>query len=144
MSSMPQHEVPVTDRATAALVEGRTLMRVNLWRIFWVSAVVAFFASRATGAGSSAWLRLGAIALMCLLVYRGLRWALWLLGAFTVLAGALMVVLAFTTPGMQLFDRALFAVLGAVQVIAFVILVKAPSVRAFMASQREPPSKAGP
>ena len=144
MSTTLPNDAPNPDHATAALAEGRTLMRVNLWRIFWVSAVVAFFASRAAGTGMSAWLRLGAIALMCLLVYRGLRWALWLLGAFTVLAGALMVLLAFTTPGMQLFDRALFAVLGAVQVIAFVILVKAPSVSAFMASQRESPSRAGP
>lgn len=86
--------------------------------------------------GNAAWLRLAAIALMCVLVYRGRRWALWLLGFFAVLAGGFLVVLAFVTPNMSVFDRALFGVLGAVQVLAFVILVKAPSVRAFMAAQR--------
>lgn len=127
----PQPPVPA-----AQLAEGRTLVRVNLWRIFWVSAVVAWVAARAEGTGSTAWLRLAAIALMCVLVYRGRRWALWMLGFFAVLAGVLMVLLALLSPKLQLFDRVLFALLGAVQVIAFVILVKAPSVRAFMAAQR--------
>lgn len=121
----------------ATLEEGRSLLRVNLWRIFWVSAVVTFFAAQARAeSGTSAYLRLAAIAFMCVLVYRGYRGALWGLGFFTALAGALMVVMAFTTPALRLFDRALFAVLGAVQVIAFIILVKAPAVRAFMATQR--------
>ncbi len=128
---------PVAPPEPSTLDEGRSLLRVNLWRIFWVSAVVTYFASQAgADVGRSAYMRLAAIALMCVLVHRGYRGALWGLGLFTVLAGVLMVVMALTTPALQLFDRALFAVLGAVQVIAFVILVKAPAVRAFMATQR--------
>lgn len=117
--------------------EGRALVRVNLWRIFWVSAVVTYFASRSPAAeGIAAYLRLAAIALMCVLVYRGYRGALWGLGFFTALAGALMVVMAVTTTSLRLFDRALFGVLGGVQVLAFLILWKAPEVQEFMRAQR--------
>ena len=85
---------------------------------------------------TAAWLRLAAIALLCLLVYRGLRLALWALGIFAVLAGALMVFAAVVRPDLPVTTRLLFGATGALQVAAFVILVKAPAVRTFMAAQR--------
>ncbi len=118
----------------AELEEGRALVRTNLWRIFWVSAIVAWLGSRS--AGNLAWLRLVAIALACLLAYRGLRWGLWLLGVLTVFAGAMMIGLALTVPGLEWTDRVLLAGGGMVQVLAFLILLNAPEVRAFMEHQR--------
>jgi hypothetical protein len=125
------------------LVEGRSLTRINLWRIFWVSAIVTMLAVQGNSGqnASAAWLRLAAIALLCLLVYRGLRWALWALGVFAVLAGALMVFAAVAKPEMSVATRLLFGATGALQVAAFVILVRAPAVRTFMAAQRTVPAK---
>lgn len=120
----------------ALVADGRALTRVNLWRIFAVSAVVTWIAARAPGANAALWPRLGLILLACLLVYRGYRWALWLLGFLTVLAGSMMVVLAVAKEGMHWTDRIMFGVPGAFQVLAFLILVKAPEVRAFMEAQR--------
>jgi peptidoglycan/LPS O-acetylase OafA/YrhL len=120
-----------------AVVDGGALVRTNLWRIFGVSALVASVAAPSTG--SAAWLRLAAIGLACLLVYRGLRWALWLLGSMTIIAGALMVYLAVATDGMDWTYRVLFGVCGMVQVLAFLILVRAPEARQFMESQRSVP-----
>jgi hypothetical protein len=121
----------------AELRLGRALVRTNLWRIVWVSLVVGGVAASAPGArplASAA--RLGLIVLTALLVYRGLRWALWLLGAMTVLAGIAMVVVAFVHPDLDWLPRALFAVGGTAQVLSFLVLVKAPEVRAYMASRR--------
>jgi len=121
----------VTERSA-----GRLLVRTNLWRIFWVSAVVTWIASRSpTSTLGGTWGRLAVIALCCLLVYQGRRWALWLLGLLTVFAGLMMVVVAFTIPDMSWTNRIIWGVSGAVQVLAFVILVKAPEVRAFMSAQ---------
>ena len=120
------------------LAEGRALARINLWRIFWVSAIVTMLAVQGDSGQdtTAAWLRLAAIALLCLLVYRGLRLALWALGVFAVLAGALMVFAAVVRPDLPVATRLLFGATGALQVAAFVILVKAPAVRAYMAAQR--------
>ena len=130
--------------ASDSLAEGRALTRINLWRIFWVSAVVTLLAAQGHSGqdASAAWLRLAAIGLLCLLVYRGLRWALWLLGLFAVVAGALMLYTAIANRDLSIATRFLFGATGALQVAAFVILAKAPAVRAFMASQR-PPRQAG-
>ncbi len=128
-------DISPQDRVTPPSAnEGQALVRINLWRIFGVSAVVASLS--APSAGASAWLRLVAIALACLLVYRGLRWALWLLGSMTILAGALMLYLALAGSAMPLADRVLFGVCGTVQVLAFVILARAPEAREFMDAQR--------
>jgi hypothetical protein len=116
------------------LIEGRALVRTNLWRIFIISACVAWIASSSTG--SAAWMRLIVIGLVCLLVYRGLRWALWLLGALTLIAGLMMIGVALARPELHWTDRYLFAAAGAVQVLAFVILLKAPEARQFMQHQR--------
>lgn len=115
---------------------GRRLARVNLWRIFAISALVTVVAASQLGAGQADVLRLVVIALCCVLVYRGHRWALWLLGLLTVGAGALMVVLSLAMPALDWTYRVVLGVLGAVQVLAFVILLKAPEVRAFMDAQR--------
>ncbi len=124
--------------------EGRALTRVNLWRIFWVSAMVTYFAAQSQPVeASAAYLRLAAIALMCVLVYRGYRGALWGLGFFTALAGALMVIMAVSNTSLRLLDRTLFGVLGGVQVLAFLILLKAPEVKEFMRAQRERHAKGG-
>ncbi|MDB4907718.1 MAG: hypothetical protein JWO05_2502 [Gemmatimonadetes bacterium] len=120
------------------LREGRSLVRVNLWRIFWVSAVVTWLAAGSAGSNPVAtWGRLAVIALCCVLVWRGSRRALWALGLFTVFAGAAILVIAFAMKGLDWIDRVVFAIAGGVQVLAFVILVKAPEVRAFMAAQKE-------
>jgi hypothetical protein len=116
--------------------DGRTLTHVNLSRIFVVSVIVTLIGTRAPDSGAANWQRLGLILLCCLLVYRGYRWALWLLGVLAVLAGGFMVVLAFGMSGMHWTDRILFGVPGALQVAAFFVLIKAPQVRAFMAAQR--------
>jgi hypothetical protein len=116
------------------LIDGRALVRTNLWRIFFISACVAWIASRSTG--SAAWMRLIVIGLVCLLVYRGLRWALWLLGALTLLAGLMMIGVALARPELHWTNRYLFAAAGVVQVLAFVILLKAPEARQFMEHQR--------
>ena len=133
---MANPEIPPTE---PEIIEGRSLVRTNLWRIFWVSAVITWIASgspSSTAAGT--WGRLAVIALCCALVYRGRRWALWLLGLLTVFAGLLMVITAFTTPGLEWTNRTLWGVSGAVQVVAFVILAKATEVRSYMrAKQRE-------
>jgi hypothetical protein len=118
----------------AELAVGRALTRTNLWRIFWISAVVGLMSSSVLGA--AAWLRVALIGFVCLLVYRGLRGALWVLGLLTVFAGVMMVFTAVARPGFDWTDRVLFGVLGVVQVLAFVILLKAPEVRAFMEGQR--------
>ena len=110
------------------LTEGRSLVRVNLWRIFWVSAFVAWLGGRTAEAGSTALLRVIVIALLCLLVYRGYRWALWALGVFTVIAGVIMVGIAVVSSALQPIDRALLGVAGGVQVAAFVILLRAPVI----------------
>lgn len=113
-------------------------MRVNLWRIFWVSAVVTWLAAGAADANLVAtWGRLVIIGLCCLLVWRGSRRALWALGLFTVFAGGAMFVMALVMKGLDWTDRIVFAIAGGVQVLAFVILLKAPEVRAFMAAQKE-------
>ena len=129
----------MTDEAPTRelLDEGRSLARVNLWRIFWVSAFVTWLGAQASNQALVGALRIVMIGLMCVLVYRGFRWALWLLGALTVLAGVLMVGVAVGKAGLEPLDRALFAVGGAVQVAAFVILLRAPAVSAFMRSQRD-------
>ena len=127
------------------IIEGRSLVRTNLWRIFWVSAVVTLIASESpssTVAGT--WGRLAVIALCCLLVYQGRRWALRLLGLLTVFAGLLMVITAFTTPGLEWTIRTLWGVSGAVQVIAFVILAKANEVRSYMCAKQAGPAVRGP
>lgn len=118
----------------AELAEGRSLTRTNLWRIFWVAVVVASMSSSILGA--AAWIRVALIGLVCLLVHRGRRGALWLLGALTVFAGAGMVVIAVVRGDLQWTDRVLFGVLGTAQVLSFVILLKAPEVRRFMEHQR--------
>ena len=118
------------------LVNGKSLTRVNLWRIFAVSVIVTWIGASQPEAAATAWPRLVLIGLCCVLVYRGYRWALWVLGLLTVLAGAFMVVLAFVMADLHWTDRVLFGVLGALQVAAFVILSRAPEVRAFMAAQR--------
>ena len=116
---------------------GRRLARVNLWRIFAISALVTGVAwSSRAGAGAMDALRLLAIAVCCVQVYRGRRWALWLLGLLTVGAGALMVALSLVLPTLDWAVRVTMGVLGAVQLLAFVILVKAPEVRAYMAARR--------
>ena len=117
------------------LIEGRALVRTNLWRIFFISACVAWMGSR-TG-GSATWMRLIVIGLVSLLVYRGLRWALWLLGALTLLAGLIMIGVGLTRPELHWTDRYLFAVAGGVQVLAFLILLRAPEARQFMEHQRQ-------
>jgi hypothetical protein len=117
------------------LIEGRALVRTNLWRIFIISACVAWIASGSTG--SAAWMRLIVIGLVCFLVYRGLRWALWVLGALTLIAGLMMIGVAFARPELHWTDRYLFAAAGVVQVLAFVILLKAPEAREFMEHQRQ-------
>ena len=122
------------DPADDELAQGRALTRTNLWRIVWVSAVVAALSARIVGPVS--WLRLAVIALVSLLVYRGLRGALWVLGVLTVFAGAGMAVVALVRTDMRWADRLLFGGLGVVQVLAFVILLKAPEVQRFMAHQR--------
>lgn len=127
--------IRLTDDELAA---GRALTRVNLWRIFGVSALVALLSSRSSGDTGAAWLRLLAIGLSCLLVYKGLRWALWLLGLLTVLAGAAMMVVGLMGVSLHWTDRVVFSVGGAVQVLAFLILLKAPEVRSFMEHQRHP------
>jgi hypothetical protein len=116
------------------VIEGRGLVRTNLWRIFLISACVASLASGSTG--SASWMRLVVIGLVCLLVYRGFRWALWLLGALSVFAGLMMIGVALTRPDLHWTDRYLFAAAGVVQVLAFVILLKAPEAREFMTHQR--------
>jgi hypothetical protein len=127
---------PLTSPKVADHLEGRVLVRTNLWRIFWVSAVVTWIASGSpTSTLAGTWGRLAVIALCCLLVYNGRRWALWLLGMLTVFAGLMMVVVAFTIPEMSWTNRIIWGVSGAVQVLAFVILLKAPEVRAFMIVQ---------
>jgi hypothetical protein len=117
------------------LIEGRALVRTNLWRIFFISACVAWIAARSSG--SEAWMRLVVIGLVCLLVYRGLRWALWLLGALTLFAGLMMIGVALARPELHWTDRYLFAAAGVVQVLAFLILLKAPEARQFMEHQRD-------
>lgn len=117
-----------------AIADGRSLVQTNLLRIVWVSAVVAWLSAPMLGA--AAWLRLAMIVLVCVLVYRGLRGALWVLGALTVFAGVGMSVLAVIRAELHWSTRVMFAVLGAVQVLAFVILLKAPEVRRFMEHQR--------
>jgi hypothetical protein len=119
----------------ASADEGRALARTNLWRIFSISVVVSVVAARGP-AGDAVWARLFVIGLACLLVYRGLRWALWLLGILTVFAGLAMVAVGIGVEGIDWTNRVLLAVGGAVQVLAFVILARAPEVRAFMAAQR--------
>ena len=116
------------------LADGRALTRVNLGRIVGVAAVIAAMSSPLLGA--AAWLRLAMIALVSVLVYRGMRGALWALGVLTVFAGVGMVFVALVRGELSWTDRVLFAVLGAVQVLAFVILLKAPEVQRFMAHQR--------
>jgi hypothetical protein len=120
---------------TTELIEGRALVRTNLWRIFFISACVAWVAAETLA--SAAWMRLIVIGLVCLLVYRGLRWALWLLGALTVFAGLSMIAIALIRPDLHWTDRYLFAAAGVVQVLAFVILLKAPEAREFMRHQRQ-------
>lgn len=128
----------------AELQLGRMLVRTNLWRIVWVAVVVHMIAGGAPDANVPATVaRLVMIGLTAWLVYRGLRWALWLLGALTVLAGVFMVVVALVTPALDWTLRALFAVAGAAQVFAFLVLVKAPEVRAFMQAQRDAASARG-
>jgi hypothetical protein len=117
------------------LIGGRELVRTNLWRIFLISACVASLASRS--AGGASWMRLIVVGLVCLLVYRGFRWALWLLGALTVFAGLMMIGVALARADLHWTHRYLFAVAGAVQLFAFVILLKAPEAREFMGHQRQ-------
>lgn len=122
------------DPDDALVTEGRKLARTNLWRIIWVSAVVAMMSAPVLGI--AAWLRLAMISLVSVLVYRGLRVALWVLGGLTVFAGVGMVVVAAVRGDLHWTDRVLFGVLGAAQVLSFVILFKAPEVRRFMEHQR--------
>lgn len=117
------------------IAEGGRLARVNLWRLFAISAVVSWV-GRGGPDGVAGWLRLALIGLFCVLVYRGMRWALVVLGLLTVLAGVLMVGLAFVMADMPAASRLLLGVLGVVQVSAFLILYNAPEVRAFMAARR--------
>jgi hypothetical protein len=116
------------------LAEGRALMRTNLWRILWVSIVVATMSASVLGA--TAWLRVVVIGLVSVLVHRGRRGALWLLGLLTVFAGIGMVVVALLRPELDWTVRVMFAVLGAAQALSFLILFKAPEVRRFMEHQR--------
>ncbi len=129
--------------ALSPAAEGRGLTRTNLWRIFWISTVVSVVAAQDTP-GNAIWARLLVIGLSCLLVYRGLRWALWLLGALTVFAGLAMVLVGVLRGGLDWTNRLLFAAGGVVQVLAFVILVRAPEVRAFMDAQRARSPIGGP
>ena len=46
-------------------------------------------------------------------------------------------VMAVTSTSLRLLDRTLFGVLGGVQMLAFLILLKAPEVKEFMRAQRE-------
>lgn len=117
------------------LAEGRALMRTNLWRILWVSIVVATMSASVLGA--AAWLRVAVIGLVSLLVHRGRRGALWLLGVLTVFAGTGMVVVALVRGELDWTTRVMFGVLGAAQALSFVILFKAPEVRRFMEHQRD-------
>lgn len=121
---------PVRDE----LEEGRALMRTNLWRIMWVSIVVATMSASVLGA--AAWLRVVVIGLVSVLVHRGRRGALWLLGVLTVFAGLGMVVVALGRPELDWTTRVMFGVLGAAQALSFLILAKAPEVRRFMEHQR--------
>jgi hypothetical protein len=132
---------PVIPPTELEIIEGRSLVRTNLWRIFWVSAVVTWIASgSASSTVAGTWGRLAVIALCCLLVYQGRHWGLWLLGLLTVFAGLLMVITAFTTPGLEWTTRTLWGVSGAVQVIAFVILAKATEVRSYMRAKQAGPA----
>ena len=124
------------------IAEGRHLARVNLWRVFAANAGVAWVASPSSG--TSAWLRLALIGFCCLLVYRGLRWALTLLGLLTFLAAVLSVVLAFAHPGMHWATRILFGGLGFASGLSYIILYQAPEIRVFMATQRERPEQFPP
>jgi hypothetical protein len=127
------------------VAEGRRLTVVNLGRIGGVAALVTWIASARTDGPSTAATaaRLGLIALSAALVYRGVRWALWLLGALTLGAAGMMVVIA-ATGGLSWPDAVVFAVGGLVSILAFIILLRAPEVKAFMTAQRErsrrPPS----
>jgi cytochrome c oxidase subunit IV len=129
--------------ADSAAAEGRALTRTNLWRIFWISAVVSAVAAQ-EGANLQVWARLFFIGLACVLVYRGLRWALWLLGVLTVFAGLAMVFVAVMWQRLDWPNRVLLAAGGIVQVLAFVILLRAPEVRAFMDAQRARSGSGGP
>jgi hypothetical protein len=124
------------------LAEGRALMRTNLWRILWVSIVVATMSASVLGA--TAWLRVAVIALVSVLVHRGRRGALWLLGLLTVFSGLGMVVVALVRPELDWTIRVMFGVLGAAQALSFLILFKAPEVRRFMEHQRGADSFAPP
>jgi hypothetical protein len=135
IAGSPRRTYHVTmEPADAELSEGRALTRTNLWRIFWVSLVVGMMSASILGA--AAWLRVLMIGLVCLLVHRGRRWALWLLGLLTVFAGVGMVVVAVVRAELHWTDRMMFGVLGAAQVLSYVILAKAPEVRRFMDHQR--------
>ena len=121
---------------------GRRLTIVNLLRVFIIAAGITITATITAPAGSATnanWLRLAVIALCCLLTFRGRRWALYLLGVLTAFAALLMVVIALGRPMGHWSLRVLFGGLGAVQLLAYLILLRAPEVRAFMASQADLP-----
>ena len=121
-----------SDVAATSFEEGRHITRVNLWRLFAVSVTVTWMA---VPRASSGWLRLAAIALCCLLVYRGSRPALAGLGLLTVLAGTTLALTSLSGHATSLIGRIVGGSLGVLQVVAFVILARAPEVRAFMSEQ---------